>query len=234
MHTPARSISCANFAVDVARFIVEQARIAIQARNAFRLALAGGETPRAIHRELVQFADQVPWEKFVITFGDERCVPPNDAQSNYAMALSSLLEHVSILPENVLRMRGEIEPEVAAQEYETELAARAAGTRESRYVHDLILLGMGPDGHTASLFPGSPALDETQRNVVPAIGPKPPPQRLTFTFPLINSARHVCFLVNDAAKRPIVDEILAGRSSLPAARVQPIAGEVTWLVGAGS
>ena len=105
----------------------------------------------------------------------------------------------------------------------------AARFGETRYAHDLILLGMGPDGHTASLFPGSPALDETARNVIPATGPKPPPQRITMTFPLLNAARKVCFLVKSAEKLSLVEKIVAGDQSLPAGRIR--AESVTWLVG---
>ena len=223
-----------DFAADAARFILQQAKEAIGTRGIFRLALAGGNTPRRVHAELVRLAADLPWEQVFITFGDERCVAPDHPDSNYRMARGSLLDPLRIISANVLRIRGEIDPDAAARECETELARLAAASGEPRYVHDLILLGMGPDGHTASLFPGSPALEETIRNVVPARGPKPPPQRVTFTFPLINAARHVCFLIDQQAKQPIVAGIVAGGSQLPAARVRPTAGTVTWLVRDGS
>ena len=146
---------------------------------------------------------------------------------------SSRAEAIIPLPAgNIFRIRGEVAPEDAAREYEEKLAAVAARFAEPRYVHDVILLGMGPDGHTASLFPGSPALDETVRNVIPATGPKPPPQRITMTFPLLNAARKICFLANDAEKLPLIEKIIGGDTTFPAARVQPAAGSVTWLVGA--
>jgi 6-phosphogluconolactonase len=116
---------------------------------------------------------------------------------------------------------------VAARDYEQTLRRHfIAGWPR----FDLVLLGIGDDGHTASLFPGSPALDETERNVIPATGPKPPPQRITMTFPLINAARHVAFLIEGTAKLPLVEEIVAGQSTLPAARVRPANGAVTWVV----
>jgi 6-phosphogluconolactonase len=220
-----------SFPDDAARFIVEQIHAAIGARGFCRLALSGGKTPRAVHEELVKRAGEIPWERVQITFGDERCVPPDDAESNYRMARETLLEPVRIPEGNVFRIRGEIDPADAARDYEAHLAAVAARLGEARYVHDLILLGLGEDGHTASLFPGSPALAETVRNVIPAIGPKPPPQRVTMTFPLINAARHVAFLAEGAAKLPLVEEIIAGRSTAPAAAVRPTDGELTWIVG---
>jgi 6-phosphogluconolactonase len=132
----------------------------------------------------------------------------------------------------VFRIRGEISPSEAARDYEAHLAAVASRLGEARYIHDLLLLGLGEDGHTASLFPGSAALDETTRNVLPVIGPKPPPRRVTMTLPLINAARHVAFLVEGAAKLPLVEKITSGRSTLPAARVRPENGALTWIVGA--
>jgi len=143
------------------------------------------------------------------------------------MAQESLLTVAPIPGGNVFRIRGEIDPEAAASEYEAKLAAVAARFGEERYAHDLLLLGLGPDGHTASLFPGSPALDETKRNVIPATGPKPPPQRITFTFPLINAAREVAFLVKEDSKQTVLEEVQARDPRHPASRVKP----ATWLLG---
>jgi len=220
------------FAEDAAALILAAAREAIAQRGLFRLALAGGETPRVVHQALVQTAGDLPWARVQITFGDERCVPPDDPDSNYLMAKESLFDHVPLPLGNVFRIRGEIASDQAAREYEEMLHSVAARFAEPRYVHDLILLGMGPDGHTASLFPGSPALAETERNVIPARGSKPPPQRITMTFPMLNAARRVCFLINSAEKLPLVEKIIGGDPSYPAARVQPVNGTVTWLVAA--
>lgn len=222
------TIHLADFADDAARFILDAGRAAIAERGIFRLALSGGETPRVIHAAMAQFGADFPWAKVQITFGDERCVPPDHPDSNYRMARESLLSAAPIPEGNVFRMRGEIAPTDAASEYETKLAAVAARFGEDRYVHDVLLLGLGPDGHTASLFPGSPSLDETTRNVVPvANAPKPPPQRLTMTFPLINAARRVVFLVKDAGKAQVVAEVQAGDPRHPASRVK----SATWLLG---
>src|SRR5207248_4371177 len=131
-----------------------------------RIALSGGNTPRPVYSEWARIGKDLPWERMLITFGDERCVPPDDQQSNYRMARECLLGSAKIPERSVLRMRGEIDPESAAQEYERQLDAFAAARGEKLYQHDLILLGMGDDGHTASLFPGTAALEARDRQVV--------------------------------------------------------------------
>ena len=219
----------ADFAAEAAQFILGHARAAIAERGLFRLALSGGNTPRTVHAQLARLGADLAWNRVQITFGDERCVPPEHADSNFRMARETLLDVVPIPAGNVFRIRGEIDPAAAAQEYEDKLAAVAARFGEPRYVHDLVLLGLGEDGHTASLFPGSPALDETVRNVIPATGPKPPPQRITMTFPLLNAARHVTFLVTGADKHALVEELTSGSTAYPAGRVR--AAAVTWIVG---
>src|SRR5262249_52843654 len=150
------------------------------------------------------------------------------ADSNFKMAAESLLWHVPIPPVNQHRMRGEdASPEAAAAEYESKLRAFFAGEAAPRF--DLVLLGLGPDGHTASLFPGSPTLAESVRWVAPTIGPKPPPQRITLTYPALNGARAVAFLVAGDDKREALGRLLAkdGDSSVtPARGVAPTDGEV--------
>ena len=224
---PHSNLTLTDFAEGAARHVLDAGRAAISERGIFRLGLAGGNTPRAIHAAMARLGGDFPWEKTQITFGDERCVPPDHADSNYAMAKSSLLDAAGIPAGNVFRIRGEIDPEAAASEYERQLAAVAARFGEARYSHDLLLLGLGPDGHTASLFPGQPSLDEATRNVIPAIGPKPPPQRITMTFPLINAARSIAFLVNEAAKTQVIREVQAGDPRYPASRI----ASATWLLG---
>jgi len=130
-----------------------------------------------------------------------------------------------------MRMRGEIDPQIAAQEYEDQLNAIATGRGEPIYQHDLILLGLGDDGHTASLFPGTAALEDTTRRVVANFVPKLNAWRLTFTFPLINHARHILFLVGASKNPQLIKRVLAGDPQFPAARVNPVAGEVTWMIG---
>jgi len=226
-----RIIRTDTFIGDAVAIIHDCALDAIAARGIFRLSLCGGNTPRPVYVELAKLYADLPWDRTQITFGDERCVPPGDDQSNYKMAKATLFDGARIPEGNIFRIRGEIDPDAAAREYEQKLAQVAARFDEQRYLHDLLLLGLGEDGHTASLFPGSPALDESVRNVVPATGPKPPPQRITFTLPLINAARHVCFLVNDPAKSAIIQRATSGDASLPSARVKPASGRLTWLIG---
>ena len=225
-----RIIHSTDFAPDGARFILTLAREALDKGGLFRLGLTGGRSRRAIHEALVSQARDLPWNRVQLTFGDERCVPPDHEDSNYRVARESLIEPSGIPEGNVFRMRGEIDPAAAAHEYEAKLAAVAARLNEARYTHDLLLLGLGEDGHIASLFPGSPALDETSHTVLPVIGPKPPPQRISMTLPLINSARHILFLVPDAAKRAIVEGAIDGDARYPASRVRATE-QITWLLG---
>ena len=161
-----------NLTADAAAFILRQARRALAERGEFRIALSGGNTPRPIYAEFGRMAHDLPWESVRFTFGDERCVPPDDATSNYRMARESLFDPCAVPEKSILRMRGEIEPELAAQEYEDALELLATQHGETIYRHDLILLGMGEDGHTASLFPGTAALDEQIRRVVANFVPK--------------------------------------------------------------
>jgi 6-phosphogluconolactonase len=217
-----------NFANDATNFVVEKARAALTQRDEFRIALSGGNTPRGVYLELAK--RKLPWEKALITFGDERCVPPQDAESNFKMVNETLLKPAGISASSVLRMRGEIAPSDAATEYQAQLDALAAERGEPIYQHDLILLGLGDDGHTASLFPGTAALQETNRRVVANYVPKFKSWRLTFTFPLIFAARAVCFLVGANKDPKLIEHIFAGEESLPAARVDKNARAVTWIL----
>jgi 6-phosphogluconolactonase len=220
-----------NFVSDAANFILDLARKALADRNEFRIALSGGNTPRPVYAELAQRGRDLPWERILITFGDERCAPPEDEQSNYRMARETLFVPAAVPEKSILRMRGEIDPPIAAQEYQDDLDLLATQRGEQIYRHDLILLGLGEDGHTASLFPGTPALEETARRVVANFVPKFNAWRLTFTFPLINQARHVCFLVNASKHADLIERVLSGDAQFPAARVNPFAGEVRWILG---
>jgi 6-phosphogluconolactonase len=220
-----------NFAADAAAWIIDLAHKALAERDQFRIALSGGNTPRPVYAEIARVARDFPWEKTLVTFGDERCVPPDNAQSNYRMARESLFQPAAIPDKSVMRMRGEIDPEIAAQEYQDDLDLVATQHGEQIYRHDLILLGLGDDGHTASLFPESRALQETTRRVVANFVAKLNAWRLTFTFPLINHARQVCFLVNANKQAQLIEHILSGDLHYPAAQVNPSAGKLTWILG---
>jgi len=220
-----------NLAADAADFILDQAHKAIDERNEFRIALSGGNTPRPVYARLATIGRDLPWERIRITFGDERCVPPDDPQSNFHMARETLFVPAAIPEESIARMRGEIDPQIAALEYEDLLDLSAKQRGEHIYRHDLILLGLGGDGHTASLFPDTAGLDETRRRVIANFVPKFSSWRLTFTFPLINHARQICFLVNATKNADLVERVLRGDPQLPASRVVPTAGNVTWILG---
>jgi 6-phosphogluconolactonase len=216
---------------DAAAFILREARRALAERGEFRIALSGGNTPRPIYSEFARIGRDLPWEQVRFTFGDERCVPPDDPESNYRMARETLFEPSGIPEKSILRMRGEIQPQLAAQEYEDALALLATQHGEMIYRHDLTLLGMGNDGHTASLFPGTAALQERIRRVAANYVPPLDAWRLTMTLPLLNQSRQVLFLVSGEKDPELLERVLAGDSDYPASQVNPPHGELTWMIG---
>src|SRR6476659_11007125 len=213
---PREVIRSKNFVADAANFLLEQARMALAERGQFRIALSGGNTPRPIYTEFARIGRDLLWDRVFFTFSDERCVPPDDEQSNFRMARESLFVPASVPEKSVARMRGEIEPQVAAREYQDQLDRLAAERGETTYRHDLILLGVGDDGHTASLFPGTAALEEKTRKVVANFVPKFDSWRITFTYPFINQARHICFLANANKNPSLLEQILEGDQQFPA------------------
>ncbi|CAN5418564.1 6-phosphogluconolactonase [soil metagenome] len=226
-------VHTSKLAEDAAAFILREARRALAERGEFRIALSGGKTPRPVYAEFGRIARDIPWEQVRFTFGDERCVPPDDAESNYRMARETLFEPLAIPEKSVLRMRGEIEPALAAQEYEDELALLATQHGEMIYRHDLTLLGMGDDGHTASLFPGTAALNEQTRRVMQNYVPRLETWRLTMTLPLLNQSRHVLFLVCGEKDPELLRGVLAEDADYPASRVTVPNGKLTWMIGQG-
>jgi 6-phosphogluconolactonase len=226
-----RIIRTHNFAADAAGLIIEHAHKALGERNEFRIALSGGNTPRPVYARLVTVARDLPWELVRFTFGDERCVPPDDSQSNFKMAWETLFVPAAVPERSIMRMRGEIDPRIAAQEYQDRLDVLATQRGEPIYRHDLILLGLGEDGHTASLFPGTAGVEETTRRVIANFVPKFNSWRLTFTFPLINHARHICFLVDATKHKELIERVMDGDPNFPASRVNPTAGDMTWILG---
>ncbi len=222
-----------NFAHEAAAFILQQARVALAERNEFRIALSGGNTPRPVYAEFARIGRDLTWEQVHFTFGDERCLPPDHEESNFRMANESLFLPAAVPEKSIIRMRGEIDPQLAAQEYQDQLELLATQRGEQIYRHDLILLGLGEDGHTASLFPGTAALDEKMRRVVANFVPKLNSWRLTFTFPLINQARQICFLVDANKRADVIERVLRGDAELPASRVGAKNGSVIWIVGNG-
>jgi len=206
---------------------VSLASAAIAERGCFTVALAGGSTPEPAYALLAEppRARDIDWARVDVFWGDERSVPPDHPDSNYRMARRVLLDHVPVPEENVHRIRGELPPEDAAAAYRLELQEHLGV--DGRF--DLILLGMGPDGHTASLFPGTDAIQEQERSVVAVYVEKLDAWRVTLTLPVINAARHVIFLVSGEEKAHALARVHADEP-LPAGMVEPVDGKLTWLV----
>jgi 6-phosphogluconolactonase len=216
----------------VARLFVKQSRHAVQVQNRFSVALAGGHTPERTYQILSRppFHDQVPWAKVHVFWGDERCVPPDDPHSNAHMAHQALLDHVPIPPDQVHPIRRVQNPQQAAEEYECLLRDFFA-SRSPRI--DLVLLGLGENGHTASIFPGTPAVDEQEHWVIAAFVAEQAMWRITMTPLLINQAAKVIFLVAGTAKARVLQRVLDGPfepNNLPAQLIQPVNGSLDWIV----
>ena len=214
-----------------ARFAIMAAE-AVAARSRFTVALSGGGTPTGLYRLLAQapYRDRLPWPHIHLFWGDERCVPPDHPESNFRQAQETFISRVPIPAANVHRILGELAPDAAVQAYTTALRAFFSAPWPA---FDLILLGMGDDGHIAALFPGSPALNETERPVVATTGlyQDRPAQRVTLTLTAINRACDILVLVAGAAKAPAVDAVLHGSpAGLPAQQLHPVAGHLTWLL----
>ncbi|HKM85853.1 MAG TPA: 6-phosphogluconolactonase [Terriglobales bacterium] len=212
---------------------VRVGRSAIGAQGRFTVALAGGSTPKALYSLLAANYASFAWNRVFLFFGDERHVPPTDPQSNYRMVNESLLTKITIPAENVFRVTAE-NPDAAAAalEYE-ERIRRFFELKCGEFPRfDLILLGMGPDGHTASLFPDSPALDEQSRLVVSNWVAKFKTDRITFTFPVLNHANEVMFMTSGADKADMLHQVLEGKNTppFPSQRVQPSDGKLLWMI----
>lgn len=217
-----------NPVLEIAQHLEIAARESIAARGRFSLALSGGSTPKALYQLLAsnEWKTRIEWNKCDVFFGDERAVSPDDALSNFKMASEALLSHVEA---RVYRMQAEREDlEKAASDYQNAL-------QDNCDTLDLVLLGLGDDGHTASLFPGSPQLNERQSWVTatPIASLEPHVRRLTLTFPAINAARRVWFLASGAGKAERLNQVLSGSrdvQQLPAQGVAPTDGELKWFV----
>lgn len=216
----------------VAEAIVQLIKTSRNQREYFSIALAGGSTPKMLYRLLAtEFASEIPWNKILFFWGDERFVPHDHEKSNYHMAKEALLDHVPIPEAHIFPMpTSTTNPKDAAAAYAIEVKQKLVLTI-GRF--DLVLLGMGDDGHTASLFPGSPALEESQRIAVAAPAPVEPKQRLTLTYPILNKARNVYFLVAGENKGPALRCVMGQSSDItvcPSRGIQPKDGRLIWWV----
>jgi 6-phosphogluconolactonase len=214
---------------------------AIEERGRCSIALAGGSTPRPLYRLLAsrRFSDRIRWQELHVFWGDERCVPPEDPASNYGMAQEALLHEVPVAAAHVHRIHGEQPPEAAADAYEIDLRehfeAPAGANRMAQF--DLVLLGLGSNGHTASLFPGQRAVHERERWVLAERIAELAAWRITLTPPVINAAREVLFLVSGSAKAEVVRRVLEEQPQpdrLPAQAIQPSGGAVWFLDAAAA
>jgi 6-phosphogluconolactonase len=207
-------------------------RLALEVPSPIRASLSGGSTPKTLYGLLAsdEFRSRFPWRRVSWYWGDERFVPHDHPDSNYRMTNEAMLARAPVPPENIHAIPTDGTPEYAARRYERTLqeAYGAAMLDPQRPLFDITLLGLGPDGHIASLLPGEPVLNERKRWVV-AVSHGRPEVRITMTYPVIESSRHVAFLVAGEEKAAIFSAIRAGDSQVPAARVQPV-GELLWFI----
>ena len=221
-------------ALAAAGMIAAVSLVSIQQRGAFNVALAGGSTPGPVY-ELLAAGSDIDWQRTRIYWSDERCVPPEHAESNYRMVRETLLDRLPQEPGLVARLSSELSPEEAAQAYEQTIRETVPAEENGIPRFDMILLGMGDDGHTASLFPRSKALNEAHRLVVADYVSKFDAFRLTFTYPLLNAGRHVLILVSGSSKASTLSAVLNGPmqpDEFPVQAVQPTRGQFRWLVDA--
>ena len=223
-------------AAAAADHFITVARRSIDERGRFRVALSGGSTPKRVYPLLVSEprVEAVDWSRVEFFWGDERAVPPDHPESNFGVAYQMLIAALpNVRPEAIHRMPAEApDLDVAALAYEAELRLAFGARGDDPPAFDLIWLGMGPDGHTASLFPGSAALDVTDRWVVANWAPGPQAWRMTLTFPVLDAAREVLFVVTGADKADALERVRAGDRELPAARLR--AANIEWLVDAAA
>ena len=231
----------AELAAAAAAMFASVASQAAKARGLARVAISGGSTPKAMFSLLANRAEpyfaQVPWEKLQLFWVDERCVPPTHAESNYKMTNEAMLSHVPLPAAQVYRMEGELGPEVAASRYEAAIrtAFRLEGAETPTF--DLVLLGMGDDGHTASLFPHTEALHEMARIVVANHVPQKDTWRITLTWPVIVRGREVAFLIEGTAKAQVVHDVFVGPydpEAKPSQLIRPASGKLTLLLDAAA
>jgi 6-phosphogluconolactonase len=224
-------------AQNAAQMFADSVNHAVAARGLARVAISGGSTPKAVFELLASpdapFLTGIPWEKLQLFWVDERCVPPTHEESNYRMTKATMLNKLPLPAENIHRMEGELDPEEAASRYEAEIrnSFKLEGAQTPTF--DLILLGLGPDGHTASLFPHTDGLNEMARIVLANHVPQKDVWRITLTWPVITQGREVAFLIEGEDKAEMVETVFAGPydpETLPAQLIRPASGKLTLLL----
>jgi 6-phosphogluconolactonase len=221
------------FARKGADIFTTTAKDCVAKNGRFVVAISGGSTPRSIHRLFVDepYCSEIPWGKTHIFWVDDRCVPENNQASNYGGAKKDFLDRVSIPTEQIHHMPGEAPPEDGALRYQEELTKFFQPEGEGFPVFDLIFLGIGEDGHTASLFPGQRALEERERFVVAVKGGDPNVSRLTMTYPVLNRGTLIVFIVSGKKKASILKAVLEeDQARFPAQKIQPLNGTLVWLL----
>lgn len=216
-----------------ASIFVNTSRDSIVTKKRFVVAISGGSTPRRLYTLLGSeaYRHQVDWQHVHFFWADERCVPQEDEASNFRIAFDALLSRIALPQENTHRIKGEEAPDKAARDYEEEIK-RFFGESE-RPGFDLIILGMGEDGHTASLFPGSKSLEEKVRLAIPVYLGEPKKNRITLTLPVLNNADQILFLVSGSSKAVVLSEVLGDgekKRGFPAGLICPAHGNITWLI----
>jgi 6-phosphogluconolactonase len=216
-----------------ASIFVDASRNSIATKKRFAAAISGGSTPRGLYMLLGSdaYRDQADWQHVHLFWADERCVPKEDEASNFRTAFDALLSKVALPDKNIHRIKGEEAPDKAARDYEDEIRRFFGETERPGF--DLLILGMGEDGHTASLFPGSKSLQETVKLAIPVYLEEAKKNRISLTLPVLNDADQILFLVTGPSKASVLSEILGGRkkkTGYPAGLIRPARGSVTWLI----
>src|ERR1700689_1779464 len=228
------SPNAAALARRAAEYFVVETEKAVAARGRARIAISGGATPKAAFAALgergEEWRERMPWDKLDLYWVDERCVPPDNAESNYRMTREALLSKVPLPAERVHRMEGELEPEVAAARYESTIRNTFKLEGAETPTFDLVLLGMGGDGHTASLFPHTEALNDMSHIAIANHVPQKETWRITLTWPVINQGREVAFLIEGAGKAQVLHDVFLGPyqpDTFPSQIIRPASGRLT-------
>jgi 6-phosphogluconolactonase len=229
--------NAAQLAQKGAELFYKTAQESIERQNRFSVAISGGSTPKAMHRLLSEepYLSDMPWQQTHFFWVDERMVSVDHPASNYGAAKADLLDKISIPRHQIHPMPGDVPPEEGLAIYQKELEAYFITKENDRLIFDLIFLGIGSDGHTASLFPGDPPADTTAKWVISVKGGNPNVFRMTLTYEVINQARCICFLITGKEKAPVIRKLFENpKAQLPPQKIRPVNGNLIWLLDAAA